>query len=66
MTRTINGRQLYNININHYRGTLLWSLQTWHTSVEDALAYGRKMAEYHHFAADEPGSVIQVSAELAA
>lgn len=63
MTRTINGRQLYNININHYRGTLLWALQTWHTSLEDALAYGRKMAEYHH--ADEPVSVIRVTAELA-
>ena len=63
MTRTINGRQLYNININHYRGTLLWSLQTWHTSLEDALAYGRKMAVYHH--ADEPVSVIKISAELA-
>mgnify|MGYP003346537079 CR=1 FL=1 len=63
MTRTINGRQLYNININHYRGALLWSLQAWHANIEDALAYGRKMAAYHH--SDEPASVVRVSAELA-
>jgi len=63
MTRTINGRQLYNITISHYRGAVLWALQAWHVTADDAMAYGRKMAEHHH--ADEPVSVIRVSAELA-
>jgi len=63
MITTINGRQLYNITIRHYRGAILWAFQTWHTSTEDAMAYGIKMAAKEY--ADEPASVIRVSAELA-
>lgn len=62
-TTTINGRQLYNIFITDFRGNLLWDLQTWHTSQDDALVYGRRMAAYHH--ADEPLGTIRVSAQLA-
>lgn len=64
MTTTINGRQLYNITISHYRGDVLWAFQTWHKSTEDATAYGTRMAAKEY--ADEPASVIRVSAELAA
>jgi hypothetical protein len=63
LTRTVNDRKLYNVFLNHYRGALLWKLQSWHFSIEDALAYGREMQIRHY--ADEPVGVIRVSAELA-
>jgi hypothetical protein len=63
MTATINGRQLYNISINHYRGAVLWAFQAWHTSVENAISYGNEMAAYHY--ADEPVGALRVSAQLA-
>jgi hypothetical protein len=62
-TTVLNDLQLYLISINHFRGNLLWAFQTWHTSLDEALAYGNQMAAKHY--ADEPACVIRVSAQLA-
>ena len=63
VTRTVNGRQLYSISISNSHGKCLWGLETWHVSQSEALAYGLRMAAYHH--ADEPAGSIRVSASLA-